>query len=352
MAKKGNRPYIMPGRLFAATLGLFALTLTTSVAATYAWFQVRDFARLDQISMSLHDDSVLEIGYKDHEGKMVYKQGLNESDFRIIDEHYDENTYLKDVSSMYGGLWLNKEVDPDEKTPILRLPYAKEETTTITSPATKGFVQIETYFRCSSPCHLYLDKDTKAVPIERWNKELAKQTNYTEEELNAVLDCVRISFYSKEGFHIAEPNVETSSHTKFGGPLQAKTLDGYYDQVDGKETMYGEYSGIPSYLPAPEEDLIPYEDDSAFHAKHKAGVEILDVSSVDIAEEKTVPLKDFLYQGGPTAKEAICLGTLSPNEDYRLVISVYIEGWDLDLTDALATGKFRLDLSFVGLMDI
>ena len=352
MSRKGKRPYVMPAKLFAATLGLFALTLGSSVAATYAWFQVRDFARIDQISMSMRDDSSLLIGLKDEDGHIEYKSSLSEADLALADPDYEANTYLKDVSSMFSSSWLDAPGDPDGKTPILRMPYAKEEGTTITSPATRGFLQFETYFRSNVACHLYLDDATKAVPLERWNREIADKTDYTEEELNQVLDCVRVSFYSKEGFVIAEPGQKQSSNTKFGGPLQAKSLDGYYDSVDGKETMYGEFSGEPSYLPAPEEDLVPYEDDTSFHAKHKAGVEIVDPTSVDVATEKTLPLDDMLYRGGPSGKKATCLGTLSPNEDYRLVISVYIEGWDVDLTDALATGKFRLDLSFVGLMDI
>ncbi len=352
--KTGEKPasFLMTGRLFAATLGLFALTLSASIAATYAWYTVRDFARIDRISMSLNDDSELLIGMKDESGVIQYGESLKDDDFRKVDENYDSNINLKDVSSMFSSQWLNENKDPDLKTPILRAPYGKSSSTTMTEAATGGYLQFATYFRSNVPCHLYLGPGTKATPIERWNKSIAGQNNWSEEELNHVLDCVRVSFYSKEGFYIAEPGQKASSHTKFGGPLQAKTLDGYYDYVDGKETMYGEFEGEPTYKPAPEQDVAEYEDDTAFHAKHKAGVEIVDPTSVTIAEEVTRPLNDFIFWKTATAGDAICLGTLTPDEDYRLVISVYLEGWDVDLTEALATGKFSLDLTFVGLMDI
>ena len=350
MKKAKASPIYASGKLFAVAFGLFALTLSTSVAATYAWYKVRDFARIDQLSMAFQGEAKLEAGLRMEDGSIDYKAVLNEDDFRKVDPNYDSNINLKDVSGMFVSSWL--ETDEEEKTPILRKAYTRSSETTMTEKAEEGFVQIETFFRSDVPCHLYLSKDTRIRPMERYNHELARRNAWSEEELNRVLDSVRVSFYSEEGFYIAEPGRDTPSHTQFGGPLQAHNKDGFFDYVDGKEILYGEYIGTPTYLPALDEDSPIPEDPSAFNARHKAGVERVDPSSVVYAEEETHPFKDFIFGGGPKADGAICLGTLSPDEDYRLVITIYLEGWDLDLTDTLAAGKFSLDLNFTGLMDI
>ena len=349
---KTNSSFRMSGKLFAATLGLFALTLSTSIAATYAWYSVRDFARIDRITMNLNDSSELSIGLKDETGHINYKQDISQEDLMAADPNYTRDSSLKDVSSMFASSWLDQDIDPDLKTPILRAPYMQSEGTTMTEQATSGYLQFEVFFKANVACHLYLGEDTKATVLERWNHAIAAQTDYDEEELNRVLDCARVSFYSKEGYHIIELGQDEVSHTKFAGPLQAKSLDGYYDYVDDKETMYGEFIGEPQYLEALDEDLAEYEDDSAFHAIHKAGVQRVDATSVAPVMEQTHLLDEFIFHNTSSGRGVIPLGTLHPSEDYRLVISVYLEGWDLDLTDALATGKFSLDLSFVGLMDI
>ena len=349
MSRRKKNPFLS-GKILAAAIGLFALTLSTSTVATYAWFAVNDFARIEQIGMKLDDSTTMEIGYRQGKG-IVYKDKLTEDDLRIIDPKYDSNVHLKDVTSAFSSSWLDS--NEAEKTPVLRVPYTQSLENGMTEAATEGFVQIEAFLRCSQPCHLYLGHLTQAKVLERWNREIAGTTGYSEEDLNKVLDCVRVSFCTKDAFYIAEPGQEEASGTVFAGPLQARNDKGYYDYEDGREILFGEYKGTPSYLPAPEEDRKDYEDESAFHAIHKAGVEIVDPSSVTPAVEKSYPLSAFILpERAPTAGDTLCLGTLQPNEDYRIVVSVYIEGWDLDLTDHLATGKFSLDLSFVGLMDI
>ena len=349
MSKRKKNPFLS-GKILALTVGLFALTLSTSTLATFAWFQVSDFARIEQIGMKLDDSTTMQIGYR-KDGEIVYSDKIDQEDLRIIDPNYDRNIHLRDVSSCFSSDWL--ESTEEEKTPVLRVPYAKSKENGMTEAATEGFIQVEAFLRCSSPCHLYLGHQTKAEVLERWNRELALQTGYSEEELNKVLDCVRVSFYTKDAFYIAEPGQEASSKTLFAGPLQARNNQGYYDYEDGKEILYGEYSGEPSYLPAEDEDESEYDDNNAFHAIHKAGIERVDTTSYTPAVEKSYPLSSFILpEKAATAAGTLCLGTLHPNEDYRIVISVYIEGWDLDLTDSLATGKFSLDLSFVGLMDI
>jgi hypothetical protein len=349
MAKGRNKATSSTGKLIAAAFGLFFLTLSSSIVGTYAWYKVRDFARIDQISMDFSSSPTLQAGVKDEDGNIEYKQVLNEYDFRKGDPNYDANANLKEVSSMFFDGDVSNYAD--DKAPILRAPYTKSDQKGKTEPAESGFIQIEAFFRSSAPCHLYLTDHTVIKPLEATNALIAKY-GYDEDELNRVLDCARLSFYSKEGYHVIELGQQTPSHTKFGGPLQAHNTEGFFDYEEGKEVLYGDYSGTPTYLPALEEDSPIPESPSAFNARHKAGIERVDPTSVTFAEEHTHVLSDFLFDGGSSAGDTICLGTLSPNEDFRLVISIYIEGWDKDLTDTLATGKFSLDLNFTGLLDI
>ncbi len=349
MSKRAKNPYLS-GKILVATIGLFTLTLATSTVATYAWFAVTDFARIEQISMTLDNSNKMEIGYRTAEG-IHYQDKIDENDLRIIDPNYDKNTHLKDVTSAFSSSWLEEDVE--SKTPVLRVPYSESQSNTMTEPATKGFIQFEAFLRCNEACHLYLGHKTKATVLERWNREIAATTGYSAEELNHVLDCARFSILTRDVYYIVELGQEKTTKTVFAGPLQARNTFGYYDAQDGKEILYGEYEGTPSYLPAPEEDYKPYEDDTSFHAIHRAGIEMVDTSSVAPAVEQTHVLSELvLPETASEAGDTLCLGTLQPNEDFRVVISVYIEGWDLDLTDTLASGKFSLDLSFVGLMDI
>ncbi len=349
MSKRAKNPFLS-GKILAAAIGLFALTLSTSTVATYAWFAVSDFARIEQIGMKLDDSTTMEIGYRQGEG-ILYKDKLTEDDLKVIDPNYERNVNLKDVSSAFSSSWLDSE--DEEKTPILRLPYTKSRQNGMTEAATEGFIQAEIFLRCSQNCHLYLGYNTTATVLERWNANVAATTGYSEEELNKVLDCVRVSFLTKDAYYIAEPGQSESSNTVFAGPLQARNDKGYYDYEDGKEILYGEYEGTPTYLPASDVDEKEGEETSAFHAIHKAGIERVDPTSVTPAVEKSYPLSSFILpEKAANAGDTLCLGRLHPNEDYRLVVTIYIEGWDLDLTDTLAAGKFSLDLSFVGLMDI
>jgi len=353
MAKKKKEFQFLTAKMLVGALSLFVIALSSSIAATYAYYLVRDFARVEQLNIGLADTGHLRIGLEDGEGNVEYGSKVGPEQLRKANADYDKNTYLQEVSSMFSSAWLQDESVPAaEKVPLLRKPYSESTSDTMTEAAEGGYLQYALHFICDEPCHLYLDASTKAEVLERWNKNLAAQYGYSEEELNRVLDCVRVSFYSEQVFAIAEPGQEEASHTRFGGPLQARNDKGYFDDREGKEILYGEYEGTPTYSPALDQDSEIPTNPSAFDAIHKAGVERVNPESVTYAYEESHPLSAFLHQGGPSAGGAICLGTLQKDVDYRLVVSVYIEGWDLDLTDSLATGKFSLDLQFTGLLDI
>lgn len=351
-------------KLFLVGLLSFALTLSASVTSTLAWFAVSDSGKVKFMNFNITESHALKIGLKDSDGEIHYYDSLNDSILHDYYPSYHAGSALADTSSMYQDLWLNENTDYETALPVLRAAYSQNGNYHSSEVATSGFFQFEFYFLADSDMYLFLDyEDTSAKALHEENlKTASSSSDVTVDELDNVVNATRVSFFSKDGFYIYEPNQLHSSNTVFGGILDATTKDGFYDYSSSKEIVYGEYDDEDKiiYDSPLEEDSeldIPRARATCFNAKHKAGVERFNYNKsvengLSFKKEKTYTLEQLSLkdsQGSYDPSSTYPLARLKEDVTTRVVVTIYLEGWDLDVTEAIGNGAFTLNLGFVGL---
>jgi hypothetical protein len=186
------------------------------------------------------------------------------------------------------------------------------------------------------------------------------------ERLNRIVDAMRFSILIKDGeeysYTIIDPNYK--EETLLGGVLD-NAMDQYYDYYHKSSTneyyerVYGEFvgqaedpEGKPIGTPvydealASDSDLLePDEAPNAFNARHKQGVRTFNLerskneNNFRIKSEPAINLEDF--KTGNPYHFPVYMDT--PKE---IVVSLYIEGWDLDSVNYTMGAAFNADLSF------
>lgn len=351
-------------KLFVVGLLAFALTLAASVTSTYAWFAVTEAGSVSFAKLSIGEDHSLQIGLKESDGNITYYDTIDDKILKNHFSNYVPGSPLSDTSSMYQDLWLNEDTDYETALPILRNAYSTNGDHHKSEVATSGFYQFEFYFKADSDMYLFLDyTDTYCNPLHEVNQKLADSSNgsISVTDLDNVVNATRVSFFSKDGFTIFEPNQLSSSKTVFGGILDATIKDGYYDYDTSskKEIVYGEYDDDAElvYDSAYDTDSTLVGRATCFNAIHKAGVERFNyeesvAKGLSFKEEKTYTLNQLAIKQsqGQYDKESMRpLAKLKENTPTRVVVTIYLEGWDLDVTEAIGNGSFTLALGFRGL---
>ena len=350
-SKKTTHPKALLG-IGALSLGL---TLSSLATATYAWFDIVSSASLDQIEMSFGGAPSLEMGLKDTEGNIHYASSWNDASLQELDPTYVPFEPLKEVSSMFESSWKNSSFDSSTAFPHLYEPFYASQDPTSTPVAKDGFLQYEMFFRSDRNLYLFLDGATKISPLRELNKSRAEEINAQTgsslkgSDLDQVVDAVRVSFFSETNFYICSPS--GSSSVTYGGLLDLDK-DGYYDSRDGKEIIYGDYSGTPLYGEPLSEDSLSPSSPNAFEAKHQKGISPWKQNDVGFQKETSYSVEELAlsksasYFDPSTMKP---LAHLKANVPTRLVFTLYAEGWDHHLTEKIANGAFSLLLAFTGL---
>lgn len=356
-------------KLFLVGLLSFSLTVVASVTSTYAWFAVSEAGKVSFMDLRINENNTIQIGLKNKDGEIDYYEDINDS---ILEEHfetYKAGSALSDLSSMYQDLWLNENTDYENDYPLLRQSYSLDGNYHYSSVATSGFYQFEFFFKSSSDMYLFLDyQETKCVALHDKNQAYVDAVNagiqdaskrLKVEDLDNVVNATRISFFSSQGFYIYEPNALTSSHTLYGGILDIAPKDGYFDyDSNNKEIVYGEYDDNATMIydePLSEDSLVTGTT-TCFNASHKAGVERFNYDKsvqegFSIKEEKTYTLEQLGLKSnqGQYDDSMTPLAILKANTPTRVVVTIYLEGWDKDVTEAIGNGMFSLGLGFKGL---
>lgn len=388
-AEKGYGFY--RSKIFWIGVAAFSLTLSAFVTSTFAWFAVSDHLGAKDISITYGtDDFAVQLltGSSYTKGVDLSKAVSSDEGFSFSESDFSS---LDPVSSMYSGneyyektasdgstseelfpvenAWLNNDdgVHKITNVPEFKGSYRQGSSTHESYVAGDGYIQFGLHFSANQTTYLYLDSTTSCLADTQENKYIAANLglSYTPEELLAVQNAVRISFYSPAGYLIYEPNVSKSSKTSFAGPLDAGGGDGCYDYVDGKETLYGEYNYKDATIAYGGTDTYV----NPFVANHQSGVEQVNVSSSEQngglkrAYEKTYTLEELTNDTGYLAEGHPYLLEIEPTssspssnilaespDDNWLIVSVYLEGWDKDTTDLIGAMMFNLSLVFTGLV--
>ena len=341
--------------------------LVASASMSVAWFIASSTLYVNSINISFDADRELEIsvskddGYTDH-----------------IDHTETNPTGLfAPVTTAHSSLWTSQKKDSpifyDESnaSEIENFQHFKEV------EENNGYFSKKYYLRADDNLLITIDPEKTFIkPNEEYNATYAehlyryyqsledehyeKYKDFTVEELyqklNEVVKAMRFSILIKDGdeysYTIIDPNYE--QETLMGGLLD-NAMDGYYDFFlkegtnDFYERVYGEIVGEPVYdEPAAQDSdfLAPSEVPTAFNARHKKGIRTFNLqksieqNNFEIKSEGAYSLDDFRKDKKPFTFP-VYMDT--PKE---VVISIYIEGWDLDSVNYTMGAAFYSDLTF------
>jgi hypothetical protein len=330
-------------------MALFSLTLSAFVTSTIAWFAVSDILQVRNISIGYNSED-FQIGLMKN-GTVDYSAAVN----------VDEQVKLTPVSSMYQSKWYSvsdladlTKVDATFPQFMTSYPSYTDGKADIheTGYATEGYYQMELYFSSNKDTYVFLDATTSLAANAAQNAAIAAQTGDAVSDLNKVSDCLRVSFYGDEGYTIYEPNVASGSATPLAGRLDVLHSDGYYDYDDNnREILYGDYnydSCTLAYDAAnPASPVATTTATNGFDAITKPGVQPLDIAestNLAITKEPTYSLSDLTL----TAAIQHPLLFIPANGVRRMVLSLYVEGWDRDCVNSVKDASFLASVVFSG----
>ncbi len=344
----------------AALLGIIALNVTT-VSMSIAWYASSANVTIDAIELEIDGERDLKIATK-VDGD--YVDHLDEANLNPV-------TYYAPVTSAHSSTWMNQKATSPTFYDDSKTSYSTE----VVQEAKDGYFSQTFYLESDDDIYVTIDPSATYINAnEEYNKEYVKELykeiqagndealkQYSEEELltrlNKLVKAMRFSVLIPDSnnysYAIIDPNKEGA--TKLGGVLD-NNIDHYYDYYlasdnNHYEIVYGELEGERSSLVYEEADTSDsdYLDDSttpnAFNARHKAGVKQVNFSSsnengVSIKEEESYSLEDFTLG---SVKYHFPVYKDTPRE---IVVSLYIEGWDLESVNYTMGASFLAKLGF------
>ena len=330
--------------LIAMLLGAVALS-ATSVSFSFAWYASATRLRVETIQIGSHTERNLQI-CKTQDGEFVSK---------LNDEDFDRVGLFTPVTSAFTQKWAGQDMPVFYDMSRPAFSFEPGETAW-----DYGFFRSEVYLKCDDDVYVGIDAEgTSVTPDEAKNTayayELAEQRGeHSPEEylrrLTEVYKASRISILVDDQYVVYDPYYEQP--VLYGGVLDNDN-DRYYDYVihNGAyyEVFYGELKeGYTRddlvYLPPLEEDSVLEGEANAFNARHRAGVYRLDLeASQDIICVEPALIPSQLSEELPFPAFSFELDAYVPK---RLVVSFFLEGWDLDSINGAMGASFDLSLSF------
>ena len=342
-------------RLAAFGIALTSAMLVAHVGFTIAWYNGSSNLAVYNFDIALANKELTistdNVNFKDH---------LTSEDVKdAIPEKY------RPVSSSFSNNWIAQKAT----LPQFTSGYGEPSTFNMTSFSdvtvrNDGTFRKELYLKCSSYAKVALDAENTFVRAdEEANRSIAsklqrklyrdKTVEEVVELLNDIENSLRFSILvlnddgqdiddNQYQYKIIDPHKNGS--TKLGGLLD-NDLDGYYDFYNGKEVIYGEVNNANDttlvYQSATIDDVGPSNTNSCFEANHKNDIEQLDLEAsrakgMDIVEEQSLSLNEldnFTFE-------------LQPDLSKKIVLSLYIEGWDRDSVNYTMFSRFVTGISF------
>ena len=337
-------------KLFLVAAATFASAIAVSATSTYAWYALSEKFHIAGLRMTIdHDDAVFKLGRKVN-NEIQWQQ---DEPFSLKDFGYNEPT-LSELSNMFHDEYPS--AYDDTFSPYFYGGYGtgygyKTKTERKSDRFEDGFVQLEFFIEVSEDALIYLTPESKAVPSVEANIQTAQARGLDVDNLNKVCEASRISFYSEYGYVVAELG-EHHQEVAYAGQLDCLG-DGYFDaDADSKkEFLFGQYNGELVYGDPLEQDeeLSAGVEPDIFHAKHKAGNRKIDPSSYEAVKEQSHPLSYYAFEDAYSNAHPVAVA--KAGQENRLVITVYLEGWDFDMTKDIIYASFGFDLGFIAVFD-
>lgn len=346
-------------RLILGMLILSVVFSATSASFSIAWYASATRLRVEMFEVNIDADRRLLISTEE-EGEYVSALGVN--DLR-------RTGYFTPVSTCFASTWKG------EEEPVFYdmsfhfwdrdgAPYLRPMTKPEISPRPAYFSQT-LYLKSDLDAYLGVDMEQSHIlpnveKNETYAETLAERAGDPAlkddflEKLNNIHNCARMSVLVDGQYAILDPNGNEKGPVYYGGPLDNDNdnyFDAYKSDVDHEfyEVFYGEIKEGCSrddlvYKPVSSTDVEADGEYSAFTARHQAGVHALDMeaSKPFIATEPRLLTEDL----APSRSLPPFYFEADAYTPKKVVVSFYLEGWDLDSINHVMGASFDIDLSF------
>lgn len=354
----------------SAAIGTIAL-VGLSVSLTLAWYGASDRLNMRSLDVVVAGQTELKISESKDVDTFVNDLDLSPQQAEFV---------FVPVSSMNKKTWMeNKGVTPkfvDCSSPNVLsdgVPYVEE--------TTYGFFQKKLYLMTNMDYYVTLDTNpesathslfeandevntARAQQLKHDNPDWTMEVSEIKEKLDNLVNCLRVSILVTEedhyNYYIVDPTKQSGESTVFGGRLD-NDRDGYFDLYrtvtgEAREVIYGEVNDRSKIVyKAPDASATPEEpthktDEAHYFGNSFEGVSKNNVYTFDeaasinngleFAKEESFSLEDI---NSETNKLLIpCYG----NKPTEIVVSIYLEGWDLDCINSTMGASFSTKLSF------
>ena len=345
-------------------IGCIALSVA-GLSMSLAWYAAANRLQVSSIDITIDCDRELFISTSPDGGfveELSYNDLNHSGDFLPL-------------TSAHSSTWLNNKSD----TPVFfdETRYSSYEFAELYSPVNRGYYSQKFYLKSDDDVYVTLDYEkTFLNENSEYNKSYAERLydeyqagddnrlkNLSKDEietrLNRLIKAMRFSILVNDAddysYTIIDPN--KNDETYYGGLLD-NDIDDYYDyytkESDGLayERVYGEIIGDKAniaYDDALTEDSLlkdVNEEPNAFNAAHKKDVKRFNLektleNGVEIKKEEALDLEEFANNVKPYHFP------VHRNTPQEIVVSIYIEGWDLDSVNYTMGATFLSSLSFM-----
>lgn len=336
------------------------VTCLLSISFSLAWYNAATHLRIDTIELKLRSESSLLISTSGEEGTFKEHLTYSNADLNKVDKFVP-------VSSMFSDEWINQKKDKPEFQICVATDTDMEGNPGY-EKVNYGFYSQEFYLLSDQNGWVGLDSDlTTMLPNHEENLKTAieylggdasvEAINKTTEELDTLAKAMRISILVPDEdqytYAIYDPYREKVSDekTRLGGILDS-IRTGYYDSYisanqDWYEVIYGE---VQNRNLAVYDEKLGYDteligEQSCFNAKTRGTVHHFNydksVANGLIINEEPSLCKDELDGVEPSFQFKV-----KENVPQKIVLSLYLEGWDLDCINHNMGGHFLSDISF------
>ena len=330
-------------RLIVALLALCVAMSATSISFSFAWYASSARVYVQSIDIGVVGERELYIATENKSSAYVKELGTRQ---------------LK-ATGLFTPITTCFATNPTGDYPQfydMSYPWNQSNAPALFDAATYGYYTQEFFLKAEFDCYVGIDVNNTSInPSAKKNAEFAEKCaaiygEYTQEEyldrLNDIIRSARVSVLSEEGYMIYDP-IGDEETVYFGGPLDNDN-DGFYDfyEENGEayETFYGQIDDRSAIVyDAPSLVDVPrVGEKTAFNAGHRAGVHPINMPAT-LAHVGTEPryVKADLDKFEPDWW--IPLTSFEPK---RIVVSFYIEGWDLASVNAVMGAAFELNLHF------
>ncbi len=353
-------------------VGIIALS-TIGLGASLAWYINSNQLFVNAIDITIAGDSDLRISESDDIDSFVYEIDHTESRLHTVFEpitnaYSDDWIAQKKETPVFYDDTLNwqelndgsiKNIKSDGYFSQTLYLYSDNDVYATIDP-TDTYLKANASFNNAYANELYNRYQTSVLDEDKKFKDLTVEQ--IEERLNKLVEAMRYSILIPDQnsykYIIIDPNKtkEENKVVEYGGLLDVD-VDGVYDSYINETTRYEKVYGDISnrdkivykdeMLPVDSQLEDTTKDTSAFNAAHKAHTKLFDkeasiANGVVFNTEKSYGLYDFAPSNYLKPLEI----PLTAFEPKKIVLTIFIEGWDLESVNYTMGATFDSKISF------